>query len=67
MSAIKQGETILITGGTGWIGSYIAHEALAAGLKIKLAIRNEAKAKTLIEALEKIHGKGKIEIVIFKD
>jgi nucleoside-diphosphate-sugar epimerase len=43
------------------------HEALAAGLKVKLAIRNEARAKTLIAALEKIHGKGHIETVIVKD
>ncbi|UZJ51277.1 hypothetical protein CBS101457_000597 [Exobasidium rhododendri] len=67
MSALQHGDKVLITGGTGWIGSHIAHEALAAGLTIKLAIRNEEKAKTLIEALEKIHGKGHIETVIVKD
>lgn len=67
MSAVQKGETVLITGGTGWLGSHIAHEALAAGLRIKLAIRNEAKAKTLIQALEKIHGKEKIETAIVKD
>jgi nucleoside-diphosphate-sugar epimerase len=52
---------------TGWIGAHIAHEALAAGLNLKLAIRSESKAKTIIEALEKIHGSGHIEIVIVKD
>jgi nucleoside-diphosphate-sugar epimerase len=51
----------------GWIGSHIAHEALAAGLNIKLAIRNESKAKVLIDALEKLHGKGHIETVVVKD
>lgn len=43
------------------------HEALAAGLNVKLAIRNEARAKTLIAALEKIHGEGHIETVTVKD
>lgn len=52
---------------TGWIGSHVVNEALAAGLKVKLAIRDENKAKELIEALEKIHGKGHIETVIVKD
>lgn len=53
----------------GWIGSHIAHEALAAGLKIKLTIRDNAKAQTLIDALEKIHGKqeGHIETVTVTD
>lgn len=67
MSALQKGDTVLITGGTGWIGSHIAHESLAAGLKIKLAIRSEEKARTLIESLEKLHGKGHIETVIVKD
>jgi nucleoside-diphosphate-sugar epimerase len=68
MSALQKGETVLITGGTGWLGTHIANEALAAGLKIRLAIRSEAKAKSLIDALEKIHGKDKhIETVIVED
>jgi nucleoside-diphosphate-sugar epimerase len=51
----------------GWVGSHVAHEALKAGLNIKLAIRNESKAEVVIDALEAIHGKGRIETVVVKD
>ncbi|UZJ51276.1 hypothetical protein CBS101457_000596 [Exobasidium rhododendri] len=67
MSALKSGEKVLITGSTGWLGSHVSNQALSAGLNIKLAIRDEAKAKDLINALEAIHGKGHIETVIVKD
>jgi nucleoside-diphosphate-sugar epimerase len=67
MAALQKGELVLITGGTGWLGSHIANEALAAGLRIRLAIRSEVKAKQLVEALEKLHGKGRIETVVVQD
>ena len=52
---------------TGWIGSHVAHEALAAGLCIRLAIRDAGKAKVVVDALEAIHGKGRIETVLVAD
>ena len=68
MSALKEGETVLITGGTGWIGSHIVNEALKAGLKVKLAIRSEEKARALIQALEKIHqAEGQITTILIPD
>ena len=40
---------------------------LAAGLHAKLAVRNEGKAKDVVAALEKIHGKGRISTVTVTD
>jgi nucleoside-diphosphate-sugar epimerase len=66
--AIQKGELVLITGGTGWVGSHIADKALEHGLKIRLAIRSEEKAKGLIEGLRSKYGKdAPIETTIVKD
>lgn len=66
--AIQKGELVLITGGTGWVGSHIVDQALQHGLKVRLAIRSEEKAKGLIEGLRSKHGKdAPIETTIVKD
>ena len=66
--AIQKGELVLITGGTGWVGSHIVDKALEHGLKVRLAIRSEEKAKSLIQGLRSKYGKdAHIETVIVKD
>ncbi|UZJ55750.1 hypothetical protein CBS101457_005070 [Exobasidium rhododendri] len=67
MSALQRGDCVLITGATGWVGSHIAHEALAAGLHVKLAVRNEAKAQQVVQALKTLHGSGRISTVVVED
>ncbi|PWN37185.1 NAD(P)-binding protein [Meira miltonrushii] len=66
--AIQKGELVLITGGTGWVGSHIVDKALEHGLKVRLAIRSEEKAKGLIAGLQSKYGKdAHIETTIVKD
>jgi uncharacterized protein YbjT (DUF2867 family) len=39
--------TILVTGGTGFIGSHIAKQLLAAGEQVRLLVRSPEKAQQL--------------------
>lgn len=68
MATVQKGELVLITGGTGWVGSHIVDKALEHGLAVRLAIRSEAKAKGLIDGLRKVHGaQAHIETVTVQD
>jgi nucleoside-diphosphate-sugar epimerase len=55
-SNLEKGDLILITGGTGWIGSHIVEKALEQGLRVRLAFRNEEKVNKLIKGLQDKHG-----------
>jgi nucleoside-diphosphate-sugar epimerase len=52
-SRLPQGSTILVTGVTGYIGSWVAHEALALGFKVRGAVRSLEKASWLQEHFDK--------------
>ena len=43
-SRLPKGSEILVTGITGYIGSWVAEEALALGYKVRGAVRNENRA-----------------------
>lgn len=65
---VQKGDLILVTGGTGWVGSHIVDKALEHGLKVRLAIRDEGKAEKLIKGLKEKYGESAhLETVTVKD
>jgi NAD(P)-dependent dehydrogenase (short-subunit alcohol dehydrogenase family) len=55
MAAKMDGKTVLITGSTDGVGRYVAAELAAAGAKVLIHGRDQARAKTLAEEIRK-HG-----------
>ena len=43
---------VVITGGTGFIGSHCVAQAVAAGHQVRMLVRNPSKARTTLE----LHG-----------
>jgi nucleoside-diphosphate-sugar epimerase len=64
---IPKGELILVTGVTGYIGSHVADQALAAGYKVRGAVRDSAKAQWLQDLFDQKYGQGKYESFVLKD
>lgn len=68
MSTINKGETVLVTGVTGFIGSRVAEELLIAGFKVRGTSRSSAKAQWLVNHLsQKFGSNGKIDLVEVPD
>ena len=67
MTTIQKGDTILVTGATGYIGNHVVDELIAAGYKVRGTSRNASKAKFLVDYIEKKHGKDQLEIVDIPD
>lgn len=67
MTTIQKGDTVLVTGATGYIGSHVVEELLAAGYKVRGTSRSTDKARPLSDLMEKKFGKGKLEIVEVPD
>lgn len=54
---------VLITGGTGGIGSAVVDELLAAGVIVEVVVRDPARAATWQRALLAAHPRGRIELL----
>lgn len=67
MTTIQKGDTVLVTGATGYIGSHVVEELLAAGYKVRGTSRTKDKAAYLTDIMDKRFGKGKLEIVEVPD
>jgi len=67
MSTIQKGDTVLVTGATGYIGNHVVDELIAAGYKVRGTSRNASKAKFLVDYIEKKHGQNQLEIVDVPD
>lgn len=67
MTTIKKGDLVLVTGVSGYIGSHVAEELIAAGYKVRGTSRTSAKAQWLVDHLNNKFGSGKIEIVEVPD
>lgn len=65
--AITKGSTVLVTGATGFIGSWTALEFVKQGYRVRAPVRNRAKGRILKEVLEQEYGPNKVEIVIITD
>lgn len=62
--AIPRGSVILITGATGYIGSWVTHEFVKQGYRVRIASRSRSKALLLKDILETKYGRDKVEIVL---
>jgi nucleoside-diphosphate-sugar epimerase len=67
MATIQKGDTVLVTGATGYIGSHVVEELLAAGYKVRGTSRSADKARFLTNLMERKFGKMKLEIVEVAD
>lgn len=57
--------TILVTGASGFIGTWVVDNLLRGGYKVRAAVRNEAKSKHLLE-MYKSYG-DKLEFCVVGD
>jgi nucleoside-diphosphate-sugar epimerase len=67
MTTIEKGDLVLVTGVSGYIGSHVAEELVAAGYNVRGTSRTSTKAQWLVDYLDKKFGSGKIEIVEVPD
>jgi nucleoside-diphosphate-sugar epimerase len=67
MTTINKGDIVLVTGVSGYIGSHVAEELIAAGYKVRGTSRTASKVQYLVDHLNKKFGPGKIEIVEVPD
>jgi nucleoside-diphosphate-sugar epimerase len=64
---LPKGSTILVTGVTGYIGSWVAYEALALGYKVRGAVRSLEKAAWLQEHFDSEFGSGQYSQAVLAD
>jgi nucleoside-diphosphate-sugar epimerase len=64
---LPKGGTILVTGVTGYIGSWVAYEALSLGYKVRGAVRSLEKAAWLQEHFDAKFGQGQYSQVVLAD
>jgi len=67
MTTISKGDIVLVTGVSGYIGSHVAEELIAAGYKVRGTSRSSAKVQYLVDHLNKKFGPGNIEIIEVPD
>lgn len=65
--AVPYGSLIVVTGCSGFIGSHVADQVLAAGYKVRGTSRDSQKNKWLSDYFDDKHGKGKFELVSIPD
>lgn len=64
---VSKGETVLITGASGWLGSHIAEVALEHGLSVRLASRSQSKIQPLVDALSSKYSSARVSVAIVED
>lgn len=64
---LPQGSTVLVTGITGYIGSWVAYEALTLGYKVRGAVRSLERAAWLQEHFDSEFGPGQYSQIVLVD
>ncbi len=59
--------TILITGGTGYVGGQIVREALERGYHVRMTARSEASAQKALASFPEDHAAGRLSVAIVPD
>jgi|SRR5690242_13346775 len=65
--AVPYGSIVVVTGCSGFIGSHVADQVLAAGYKVRGTSRNANKNRWLKEYFDIKYGGGKFELVSVPD
>ncbi|WWD22592.1 hypothetical protein CI109_107085 [Kwoniella shandongensis] len=60
---LEKGDTILVTGATGLIGSATVNALISRGYKVRGVTRDVSKTKPLTDKIDNLYGPGKIEFV----
>jgi len=66
-NTIETGDIILVTGITGYVGSHVADQLLAAGFKVRGAVRNKQRAQWLKDVFDEKYEPGKLSLVSVVD
>lgn len=67
MPTVPKGSKILVTSGSGLVGSWVVNVALRHGYKVRTSVRSVSKGEYLKELFEGKYGSGKFEYVIVED
>lgn len=67
MAPLKAGDTVLVTGGNGFIGSHIVDQALSAGLHVRASVRSLERSQWTQALFDEKYGKGRFERVLVPD
>ena len=67
MTTIQKRDTVLVTCATGYIGTHIVEELLAAGSKVRGTSTTKDKAAYLTSLIDKKFGKGNLEVAEVPD
>ena len=65
--ALPKGSLVLVTGSTGYIGSWVTHEFVKQGYRVRASVRSQEKFNLLSSVISKEFGAGKVEASIVTD
>ncbi|CAF9932570.1 MAG: hypothetical protein GOMPHAMPRED_006611 [Gomphillus americanus] len=65
--AIPKGSLVLVTGSTGYIGSWVVYEFIKQGYRVRASVRSQEKFNNLSSIIEKAFGPGKVEASFVTD
>lgn len=67
MAPLTAGDTVLVTGSNGFIGSHIVDQCLTAGLHVRGSVRSLERSQWTQDLFDAKYGKGRFERVHVPD